>query len=252
MRARRGVAAAIVLIALGRAGEASAQSTPDGDRFRISVNGGVQLSSIAFDTSATRVVYLEDATIGTSYTIRRGLAVDGGLSVRVAGNFGVGVTVSSFMATNDADVSGTIPHPFFFRTPRTITGTAPGLRRDELVTHLQAIYTLRPGASVDVSLSAGPSFFRVRQAVVYDVAFSDTYPYDRAAFASAASQQVTAHKTGFNAGADVGLRLSRHAGVGGGVRFSQAVVSLGIPNSTTTTSVDAGGVQFAGGLRLSF
>jgi len=252
MRARCCVVTAIVLLALGRAGQASAQATADRDRFRISVNGGVQISSIAFDTSATRVVYLENAIIDTSYKISRGPAVDGGVSVRIAGNVGVGVTVSAFTAKNDANVSGAIPHPFFFKTPRTVTGTATGLRRDELVTHLLGIYAFRPTANVDVAVSAGPSFFRVRQAVVDDVAFSDTYPYNAPAFTSAASQRVSGHKTGFNAGADIGLRLSRHAGVGGSVRFSKAVVSLVMPNSTTTTSVDAGGVQLAGGLRLYF
>jgi len=252
MRAPRSLTAAIVLLALGRAAQASAQATAERDRIRISVNGGVQLSSIAFDTSAMRAVYLENAIIDTSYKTRVGPAVDGGVSVRIAGNVGVGVTVSAFTATHDANVSAAIPHPFFFKTPRTVTGTATGLRRDELVAHLLGIYAFRPTANVDVFVSAGPSFFRVRQAVVDDVSFRDTYPYDTPTFTSAASQRVSGQRTGFNAGADIGLRLSRHAGVGGSVRFSRAVVSLVMPNSTATTSVDAGGVQLLGGLRLYF
>ena len=244
-----GVRAAIVLLTLATAGNAFAQS----DRFRIHLDGGGQFSSIAFDTSATKTVYIENAVIGGSYDVTRGLAIDGGIGVRLVGGIGVGVSVSSFMQAHDAAVSAAIPHPFFFRTPRTIIGTATGLRHDELVTHLQGLYTLHPSRRLDVVLSAGPSFFRVQQDVVTDVVFTDTYPYDTPAFTSATAQRVRAkNKVGYNAGADVGIRLARHAGVGASVRFSRADMSLTMPNSTTTVSMDAGGTQVVGGLRLFF
>ena len=243
--------AAIALIACGPARYASAQSAA-GDRFRVSVNGGVQASSSTFTTSASQPVYLEDAVIDTSYPIRRGIAVDSGVSIRLVGGFGVGVSVSSVMANKDADVSATVPHPFFFNKPRTVSGTALGQRRDELATHVQLIYTLRPSPKVDVALAAGPSFFQVHQEVVTGITFTDTYPYDTATLTSASSQRVSANTTGFNVGADVGWRLARHAGLGGLVRFSKATVSLTMPNETRTVSSDAGGVQAAGGLRLYF
>jgi hypothetical protein len=244
------IVAALALLVIGGTRPATAQSAPD--RVQISVNGGVQLSSGTFDTSTAQPVYLENAVIGTTYQIRRGIAIDGGIGIRIAGDFGVGVTVSSVMAKKDADVSATVPHPFFFNRPRTVSGTASGQRRDELATHVQAIYTLHPNGKVDVALAAGPSFFQVHQDVVTGITFSDTYPYDTATFTSASSQRVSANGTGFNAGVDVGWRLSQHAGIGGGARFSRAKVSLAMPNSTTTVSVDAGGVQLAGGLRLYF
>ena len=187
------------------------------------------------------------------YKVTHGPAIDGGVSVRVAGDVSVGVIVSWFTENADADVSAAIPHPFFFNTPRTIAGTAPALHRDELATHILAIYTLHPGRPIDVALSVGPSFFRVRQDVVGAITFTDTYPFDAPAFTSAASQRVSAsNTTGFNVGADVGLRLARHVGVGASVRFSKAIGSLMVPNSTATVSVDAGGTQIAGGLRMYF
>jgi hypothetical protein len=64
---------------------------------------------------------------------------------------------------------------------------------------------------------------------------------------------VTASNTvGFNVGADVGLRLARHAGVGASVRFSTAVASLTVPNNTAAVSADSDGTQIAGGLRVYF
>jgi hypothetical protein len=251
MRGPHGIICAMALLAI--ASKANAQSTARPSRLRIDLDAGVQLSSTAFDTSATKPVYLENGTVDTSYKTTHGPAIDGGVSVRVAGDVSVGVMVSWFTENTDAAVSAAIPHPFFFNAPRTVAGTAPALNRDELATHILAIYTLHPGHAVDVSLSVGPSFFRVRQDIVSDITFTDTYPFDAPAFTSAASQRVTAsNKAGFNVGADVGFRLARHAGVGASVRFSKAIVPLMVPNSTTTVSVDAGGTQIAGGLRMYF
>ena len=261
MRAAHAKAAAIaLLLVIAGARSASAQRPAPArtvsaaqDRFRISVNGGVQVSSSSFDTSATKVVYIENAVIGTSYSIRRGVDIDGGVSVRLVGGFGVAVAVSSATSKRDADVSAAIPNPFFFKTPRTITGVAPGEQRSELVTHVDGVYTLHPARKVDVALSAGPSFFHVRQDVVTDVSFVDTYPFDAPVFTAATSQRVTAtNAVGFNAGADVGLKLARHAGLGASVRFSKASVTLTMPNSTNTTAMDVGGTQLAGGVRLWF
>jgi hypothetical protein len=259
MRAPHGMTAAIALLMIGCARPAAAQrpaprkASEAQDRFRISVNGGVQLSSLSFDTSATKVVYIENAVIATSYGIRRGVDIEGGVSVRLVGGFGVGVAVSSATSKRDADVSAAIPNPFFFKMPRTIAGIAPGQQRSELVTHVHGVYTLHPVRRVDVALSAGPSFFHVRQDVVTDVSFVDTYPFDAPVFTAATSQRVTAtDAVGFNAGADVGMKLARHAGLGASVRFSKASVSLTMPNSTNTVSMDVGGTQLAGGVRLWF
>lgn len=253
MRASRVLIASLGLaIAVAGAAPAAAQPAAAADRIRVHVDVGAQLSSNDFDTSTARVLYLENAVVATSYPVRRGLLAHGGVSLRVAGHFSVGVTVSSLMAAHDGGVSAALPHPFFFRTPRTVTGTASGLSRDELAAHVQGIYALQPRAGVDVALSAGPSFFRVRQDVVADIAFSDLYPYDTAAFTSAMTQRVSANAIGYNAGADVSVRLSRHAGVGGGVRFSRAVVALAVPNGGGTVAADAGGAGITGGLRLYF
>ena len=242
--------AALVLLALAAAGRASAQSA-DSDRLRVNIDAGGQFSSNTVDTTTTKAVYLENASIHASEEVRRGVLADAGVSWRIAGDFAVGLTASWFMAKHDADVTASVPHPFFFRTPRTVTGTA-SLRREESAAHVQVIYTIHASRTVDVALSGGPSLFQVRQDVVTDLVFGDTYPYDAPTFTSAPAQRVSANHVGFNAGADVSFRLSRHAGLGGGVRFSKATVDLVVPNGGGTVSLNAGGAQAAGGLRLFF
>lgn len=250
MRRSCRILVAAALLTASRLPAASAQPAPD--RIRVSVDAGVQIAPTTFDTAATKRVYVEDGVVGASYELRRGPVFDAGIAVRLIGPIAVGVTVSQYSERSDAAITATIPHPFFFKTPRTISGTAPGLQRDELVTHVQGIYTLHPTAKVDVALSAGPSFFRVRQQLVTDITFADTYPYDAPTFTAATTQRITAANTvGFNAGADVGVRLWRHAGVGGAVRLTRASASLTVPDGKAA-STDAGGVQIAGGLRLFF
>jgi hypothetical protein len=218
------------------------------DRARVSINFGSQPSAISFDTSATKPTYQENAVFQTAYTVSGGPIFDGGAVVRIVKSLGVGVVLSRFSRRDDAGVSGTVPHPFFYNRPRSISGTAPGLERGELGAHVQAVYVVSR-RKFDLVLGAGPSWFSVKQDLVTDAAYSQEYPYDVATFASASTSRVTKLRFGFNVGVDVGLRMTRTVGVGGVVRFSRASVDLASVNGTAAT-VGAGGLQVGGGLRL--
>src|SRR6185369_15637755 len=108
--------------------------------------------------------YAETATITTEYKNARGLTFDSGILFRLAGNVGVGATLSTFGKRSDASITGSIPHPFFFNTPRTITGTATP-QRAETVVHIQAAYVV-VSKKWDVAISAGPSIFSINQDLV--------------------------------------------------------------------------------------
>lgn len=222
------------------------------DRVRIGVSAGVQPSPTSFGSSTTTSVYLEASVVDTAYTIANGRFLDGGAAIRLAGSMWVGVAVSRLTTHDEAGVHAAIPHPFFYHAPRSVDGTASGLRRDELVTHLQVVDVIRPTRDVEIALAAGPSFFKVTQAFVYDVTYADTYPYDLPAFTTALSREVSGRRTGFNASADITLRLSPGIGVGGLLRFSRAQVQFAVPNSGAAVTSKAGGLQAGAGLRLYF
>ncbi|HKF65873.1 MAG TPA: outer membrane beta-barrel protein [Vicinamibacterales bacterium] len=230
---------------------AGAQSNPWTDKVRVSVNVGGQLSSTTFTSTAAPLIYLEPATITTSYTTPKGLLFDGGFLVRVAGNFGVGAGLSAYSAHHDAAVNGSIPHPFFFNTPRTLSGTAASLQRSEVTANIQAAYVL-VSSHLDVVFAGGPSIFRVGQDLVSNVVLAETYPYDTVTFTSATTERAEKTKLGFNVGADVGYRLSHNVGVGGLVRYSRVSLSLPLAGSASGVSVDAGGLQVGGGVRFYF
>lgn len=227
----------------------SAQTTW-ADHARVSVNFGVQPTSTTFTGDTTRPVYLETSTITTTYGVANGQLFDGGILVRVARSFGVGVAVSSFSKRQDASVAGTIPHPFFYNTPRSISGTV-STQRKEVVAHIQAAYVIVSNR-LDVAVSGGPSIFSISQDLLSDVTYSELYPYDAATFVAGTVVNDKATKVGFNVGTDVGFKISRNLGVGGLVRFARASLSLPLTGSAAGVNVEAGGVQVGGGLRLFF
>jgi hypothetical protein len=239
---------AVVLLAGANA--ANAQVTW-GDRARVSINGGTQPSSTTFSSTTTSPLNAETSTFNTTYTVPTGPLFDGGILVRLKGNFGVGVALSSFNKGKDASVAGSIPHPFFFNTPRTINGTAGSLERTEFAAHIQAAYVI-PSSRFDIVISGGPTVFNVKQDLVSSATFTETYPYDTATFGTATTTKATGTKLGFNAGVDVGVRLSRNFGVGALLRFSRASLTLPLTGSSSGVSVDAGGLQVGGGVRFYF
>src|SRR5262245_3196461 len=230
---------------------AGAQITQSNDKYRVSLDVGAQLSSTTFSTTTTFPVFVETATINTSYSVPKGKLFDGGLMYRLAGSFGVGAVLSSFSERHDAAVTGSIPHPFFFNTPRQLTGTATSLERSEFAADIQVAY-LYQSRRYDVVISGGPTIFHVSQDLVSNATYTDAYPHDTVTFTSATTVKGEGTKTGFNIGADVGYKLSRSVGVGGLVRFSRATLSVPLTGSASDVSVDAGGLQVAGGVRFYF
>jgi hypothetical protein len=249
MRAMIGLVATAILLGPG-ARLAGAQSGRWNDRIRVSINVGEQLASTTFSGTTTKPLFLETATTTTNYSVPRSLYFDGGLLYRLSGNFGVGAVLSTFAKQADASITASLPHPFFFNTPRSLTGTATP-QRTETVIHIQAAYVV-VSKKWDVAIAGGPSIFNVSQDLVTDITYADVYPYDTPTYQSASTTRASRTKVGFNAGIDVGYRLSRGIGVGGLVRFSRATVDLPLAGSVSGVSTDAGGPQVAGGVRFYF
>jgi len=220
-------------------------------RVLVSANAGIQPVATVFTEATSDTIYLERSDIDSGYRIPSGALFDVGLGLRVAGRLGVGVAVSRFDRHDTATIQGSVPHPFFFNTPRPISGVDTSGTRQEVGTHLQAIWFV-PVRRVDIAVEGGPTFFSVGQDVVTHVSFSESYPYDSAAFAAAQTTHVSDSRVGFNVGGDVGYRVWKTVGFGVLVRYSHASVNLSAPNATTTVKADVGGQQIAGGVRLFF
>ena len=100
-------------------------------------------------------------------------------------------------------------------------------------------------------LSAGPSRIAAEQDIVTAVHYDESYPFDTATYRSATKRAFSGSAIGIHAGADVSYRLTRIIGAGGTLRFSRADLDLEGPDNRRI-SLEAGGLQVAGGIRVIF
>ncbi len=225
---------------------ARAQSGGWRDRGYVTIGGWYQPVGTTFSDEIQPIIDVEAADIDTEYDTGSAAGFDVGGGVRVWRNLGVGVNVSRFSKTSNGTVDAQVPHPLFFRQPRTVTGEAEALERDETAVHIRLLWMVPLRERLHLGLSGGPSWFNVGQDLVTNIAVTQTYPFDSATFASATNSRQTGTHAGFNAAADLTFILQPHVGVGMEVSFSRANVPL------DTVTVDAGGLHIGGGLRFRF
>ena len=229
---------------------AGAQTSPASRAFLV-VNGGYQLTANDFADGAVKRANAEDGRFDTTYAVTRGPAFDAAGGGMLWRRLGVGVGVSRFAISTPASLDATIPHPFFFNRPRAVRGDAGGLKREELAIHVQARGVFPLGRRFQVMLFGGPSFFQVKQGVVTDFTFTDSYPYDDATFRAATTTTAKVSKMGFNAGGDLAFFFTRQLGVGATVQFAGTTVDLPAAGGASR-QVKAGGGNAGAGLRLRF
>jgi hypothetical protein len=230
---------------------ALAQSTSE--RFWIGISGGVQGTSNGFGDAFTFPSQFQDPESSTAtidYPVKGGPLVDGTFAVRLWRGFAVGVGVSQFSKGGSATITAQVPHPFQFNQFRSIEGST-STTRNELGLHLQFAYLVPLTSRFRVIAFAGPSRISVEQTFVTDVQYTQTFPFDTATFSRATTHRSSASAAGFNGGADVIWMFARRFGVGGLVQYSAAQVRQDVGNGRTLT-VDAGGIQGGGGLRMVF
>jgi hypothetical protein len=245
------------IVALGMlvmgASSAFAQARPPATPRRwtgiVSANGGVQAGTHPLEQTSEVDTYVEPAVLSAERPTTAVPFLDGGVTVRLWRNLGVGAAVSFLSTTGDAEISAGIPHPFYFDRPRAVAGEASAGHRETAV-HADAAWLFEL-STIDVLVFGGASFFQVRQDLVADVLFDEEYPYDVAAFVGADVERVDESATGFNLGADVTWKLSGRWGVGGLVRYSRAELPLSV-DGVDAGSLTVGGVMIGGGLRVTF
>ena len=233
---------------LGSAVTAAAQQ---GARGFVTLNGGYQATSMDFADNIVFTRFVEEGDIDADYGLGAGPLYDVGGAVRVWRNLALGVAVSVFTKDDDASVTARIPHPFFFDRDRRISGAQGDLRREETAVHVQAIWAVPVNQAFEIAVFGGPTFFNITQDLVTDVLFTNTYPYDTAAYTGTTTGRQSESTVGFNVGADVTFYFSGHVGVGVLARFSRATIDLPSQDGGTV-AVDTGGFQTGGGLRLRF
>jgi hypothetical protein len=247
MSCTRVLLAAYVVVLLGIARESGAQEP---SRWLLGAGGALQATN-DFRDNVTFVLNAEGGDLNADYRVGVGRLFDAEAGVRVWRDLVVGMGVSYFDKQGRVDVDARIPHPFFFNRPRTISGEAHEIRRTEVGVHVSAGWLFPLTERLDLLLSGGPSYIRLRQALVDQVAFTEVFPFNSATFTGVSTTINEDGSFGLNAGADLTVRFYRHFGIGSRLRFSRASATVASPDGDQV-SIDVGGLQFVAGLRMRF
>ena len=239
----RSLGFALLVLAPASAAQAQAQDPPP--RVIVSLNVSYLTKSDTFDDSRTFPLNQETARFTADYEVEARVGADVGGYVRLWGGLAAGLAYTTSKDERDIAITGTLPHPFVFNHDRSVDGTAPGAREENAI-HLSAAYIVPLRGKVQAVIFGGPSFFTVRQSVVTEIQWDESFPYDTATFRSATVEKEEESKTGFNVGADVGFYFTQNIGVGGIVRFTSAKVDFSLGE------VDAGGAMVGGGIRFRY
>ncbi|MBI1876224.1 MAG: hypothetical protein HYZ58_07530 [Acidobacteria bacterium] len=247
----RSVWIGVVTIAVLAGSRSVAAQTLDETRVLVSVNGGFQPTRNDFSQTLPFTINVEQGSSATSYDLPGAPLADVGFNLRIASRFGAGIAGGGAALKGHGAVTARIPHPLYFDKARDVTGTSGNLDRTEASVHAQGAYWWPASDRLLIILSGGPSLFIVNQEFTTTVHYSEQYPFDTATFTSVDVERKNARRVGFNAGVDLTYRLSRRFGVGAIVRYSRAKVEFN-KGQESKVSVNAGGVQAGGGIRLLF
>jgi hypothetical protein len=262
---RTAAAAAMILLGVSVPAGAQARPTPPTqprpqpraaqgptDKFYVSINGAFQTGGGDFSESVTFVENAENGTFSTDYDVKAGPALNLSFGANIRRNLGVGVGVTRFSKSTPIALTASVPHPFFFNQPRSVSGEIGGINREEFAVHVQARAMFLPSPSIQAVVFGGPSFFQVKQGIINDFEVTEAYPYDTATFNRGISTSAEESKVGFNVGADVGYFFTRQVGVGGSVQWAGTTIDVPASGGTGTFEIKAGGLQAGAGLRLRF
>jgi hypothetical protein len=218
--------------------------SPSTSKFFASVNIGAQLASRTLDTSASKTIYEETATLTSSLPIDSGIMPDFGVGYRVYNDIFVGVTFSTFSSTGTATVTSNIPDPLFFNRHKVSTSTQADLKHKEFAVLPQLIYTRALTDKVDFIGGIGPAFIHLSQ----DVVGSDFTVAAGTQNVTVVSGNESASGAGIHASIGANYNINEQFSVGGLLRFAPAKVTL--PSGTKDLNV--GGMQVGGGIRINF
>jgi hypothetical protein len=233
--------------------DTTAQPLPWTDRGYFNLNIGFESGSDDYTDEARPLVYDEQAVFRTAQSVDSGAFFDFSAGARVWRNLSVGIGFHEGSTDGDATVEGTIPHPIITDRPRAFTSTATGLERSERAIHLQFGYMIIVSERVTAHAMLGPSFFKLRQDVISDVAFTENPGFTSVTVTPTITERVDS-PVGFNIGVDVAYQFldTNTIKLGAGLLLRYAAATADLPLMANTVDSDVGGFHVGLGARLRF
>jgi hypothetical protein len=225
---------------------------PPQDRFRLSLDIGLQATERIFESNQTFPLYLETGSFKFEHTIPKPVIFGGGLAVRVHRRLYAGMAISVLNNIGTGTVTAQVPHPLLFNQMRTTPGEVQNITRFEAGEHFQVAWMVPAAYKLEFTVFGGPSLFITEQTYVTELALGldrETYPFDAFTFAGAGTDTFKGNIIGYNAGVDLTWRFSKNVGAAMLIRYAAGNKQF-TPPGGTPFKVEAGGLHAMGGLRI--
>ncbi len=231
--------------------DAHAQMIQWQDRGYLSVNFGIQPQSRDFDEVSAPEINGDPATITVPHSIGSGAFPDFAVGYRLWENLGVHVGYSYFSKSETPTLSAQIPHPVVGGQSRTATASAGELSHSESAFHTHLVWMIPLSEEIELAVLVGPSFYNINQSFVETVTVVETPPYTSVSISEVQQIEQSDTAVAFTAGLDGTYRLTPRFGIGAFFRYSGASSDMPLSGGNSVT-VEAGGIQIGGGLRVRF
>ncbi len=241
-----------VLMLVGCAQVVSAQDNLLEGRLALHANFGYQVSSEELRQRIEFRAYGEDARILATHDAMGGTLFDVGGLIEVWEELSVGASYAQTMGSDATTITGTVPHPLFAVSDRTIPAQTSELTREERSTHIHLAWRLDlPVENLDLRVMGGPSYFSLTQGIVTGVVIGEVGPpFTEVNVDRVASGDLIKNAWGGHVAIDITYMVSPNVGVGAFVRFAQGSTTL--PIGDADVSVTVGGLHTGGGIRIRF
>lgn len=213
------------------------------DKGFASLSAGLQIGTSDVTSTQTFELYGETASLVSAQDVKAGILLDGQFGYRVWRNLAVGVGLSFIQGKADAAITGSIPDPIVFDSPRVAAASATGLTHSETWIAGQLTWVMPLTDKMDVFFSGGPAFVQVQQELPTGTSVSEPGP----TLSNVTVTKFSKSGIGFVAGADVRYMLTSRIGLGAMAKFAAASVDV-----TDDAKVEAGGFQVGAGVRIKF
>lgn len=217
---------------------------PSGGGPFVNANLAIQEGARTLSVAVPAAVFGSSGTLAIDDSLSGGTLVDvvaGARGRRFA--FGVGYSRTRVEDSLDLRVSTIQFSPGSFQ--RSVRGVTPGLMHDERAFYFSAGAVRQVTSRFDVTISAGPSFFEVRQTLPDAVTLTEPLG---ASIQHVSTRVVEESAIGLHASVDLNWMIRPHIGVGGLGRYSWG--SIDLPDSTGAMTI--GGLTIGIGLRARF
>jgi hypothetical protein len=249
---RQVVFGAVLAAMATAASPAGAQTLSWQDRGYVNLNLLIQTAPGDTDMNGTFELYEETGTFRAPWDLSGGPAFDLSGGWKVWRNLAVGFGFSHFSDSAPVVVTAQIPDPLVFDQFHERSIAAGDLDHSQTGWHLSGVWVWPVTDKIDVALSAGPSFFRVKADTIIGIdVVPNTVEPTGVALASESDTGVGGHF-----GVDVTYllwpkvaKLPGTPSIGAGVLLRYAGASVELPS---LPSLDVGGFQAGVGVRVRF